>query len=167
MSFEYADYIEGMGLNDDSLNDWAGERQQIMPGEYKLEVFEAVVKPSRKGDPMLQVTIVVAEGEAKGRDMLLWFPLKPGSKFCREKLRTFVNTCGCPIDENGGFSAQAVIGAQFNGIVGHEEYETTGKDGNLIVRMGARLTKMWPIVAPKAAAPTKRATANGGAQARR
>ena len=98
MSFEYADYVEGMGLNDDSLNDWAGERQQIMPGEYTLEVIEAIVKPSRKGDPMLQATVAVSEGDAKGRDMLLWFPLKPGSKFCREKLRTFVVNCGVPIE---------------------------------------------------------------------
>lgn len=155
---EFLDYID-LNLNDPGLNAWDGSQtayEPLDPGEYTLEIIEANVQMSKKGNPTLVLQYkVVSEGPMKDRETRQWLGLanNPGS---RGRLKSVTDAAGVPRDDRGGFSAQALVGARIVATVAHEENEDTNAAGEKVMKTFVRVMQERPAVQASKPAPASR-----------
>jgi len=173
MAIDYAaqgnlDYID-MNLADPAVKPWDGTSSRLPPGEYEFEIKTAGRDQSRKGNPVLVLeNEVVNECEQKGRTMRATFTLMTDSNASRQRLKNLTEACGVPLDDRGGFSSGALVGARYAAIVVHEEYsEMNTSTGQQETRTAARIQGEMAIPGAVKQAPPpqagRRPTANGPA----
>ena len=63
-------------------------------GEYVFHVFDVQDKPSKNGDPGVNVTLKVADGEFQGRTTFMYLSETPGGLW---RVRDFLSACGAQI----------------------------------------------------------------------
>jgi len=123
MSEQMNDYIELGGMvTDQDAQAWDGSVNFPDPGEYLFEVVGCDKGQSRKGTPQVEITFEVADGEATGKRMKGWYAL---TERAIGRLCAVLNACGVRLDERGGFSTQAVIGARLIATVAENTYTVT------------------------------------------
>ncbi|MCK9326155.1 MAG: DUF669 domain-containing protein [Bacteroidales bacterium] len=67
---------------------------KIPGGEYVFHVFDVQDKPSRNGDPGVNVKLKVADGELQGRTTFMYLSETPGGLW---RVRDFLQACGAQI----------------------------------------------------------------------
>lgn len=180
---DFVDYIP-MRLNDPDLKPWDGRSSRVDPGTYDFQIVKVGFDQSRKGNRTLVVTgtIVSEDSPMKGRQMRNWYVISD-DEFARGRMKALTDATGAVLDDQGGFTAESLVGLRFTADVIEDTYEEIDtKTGQMASRVrtkwiGERPMDGQPVVetAPKPAA-TKPTSApagrrplppNGGAQARR
>lgn len=173
---EFLDYID-LNLNDPALTAWDGASsgyEPIDPGEYMLEIIDASVQQSKKGNPTLVVQYkVISEGPMKDRETRQWLGLQ-NTAAGRGRLKSLTDAAAVPRDDRGGFSAQALVGARIIATVAHEEGEQVDQDGNKVMKTYVRIMQERPVTTVPATAgksptsrPGRQPSPNGGQAAPR
>jgi hypothetical protein len=73
----------------------AGDGFKLLPEDtYVVNVFDIVDKPSKAGDPGVNVTLKVAEGEYKGQSVFYYLLEKETTLW---RVREFLEACGATI----------------------------------------------------------------------
>ena len=168
MGADFVDYVD-LNLNDEAVQPWDGTQNPAFeppdPGDYTLGVIDANVTQSKKGNPTLLINFrVVSEGPMKDKECRQWYSLNQTAG-SRGRLKQLILAAGVIIDERGGFSAQALVGAQIQATIAHEDYNVVTKDGAQVTRTGARVIKEREVPKDPPPATTgrgRRAAANNG-----
>lgn len=63
-------------------------------GEYAFHVFDVQDKPDRNGNPGVNVTLKVADGEYQGKSVKMYLSETPGGLW---RVRDFLQACGAAI----------------------------------------------------------------------
>lgn len=91
------------------------------PGEYKLEVTEAIEEKSSSKNKMITVKFKVTEGKSKGSVISAWFPLVKQSLW---KLRDFLTCVGLEVpDDEMELELEELNGLACGAEVDMEEYD--------------------------------------------
>lgn len=154
----YVDFID-MRLNDPALSGNDGKPRRVDPGLYDFDIREIKMDTSQAGNPTLVVSfIVLTEGPMKGRSMRQSYPIIPDNDFARNRMKTLVvDACGVPMDDQGRFSPQSLIGCRISGEVLPNAYKAhNAKTGLMEDREGTKLVDERPIAqpAPQVVQPT-------------
>lgn len=133
-----ADYVDviNMNLNDSGLRPNDGGFQSVEPGTYDFEITKQATGTSNAGNNVLKITgqVVGPEGNPMmGRTMMNSYTIQD-TDFARGRMLQFITGCQAPIDQNGGFSREALVGLRFTADV--EKRAGTGVDkmGNEVTR---------------------------------
>jgi hypothetical protein len=132
---EYVDLIS-MNLNDPNLRPNDGGFQAVEPGTYEFEIEKQATGTSNAGNNVLKITgrVVGPEGNPMmGRTMVNPYTIQD-TDFARGRMLSFLNGCGAPIDQNGSFSRDALVGLRFEADVEKRAGTTVDKMGNEVSR---------------------------------
>lgn len=173
---EYVDLIS-MNLNDPNLRPNDGGFQAVEPGTYEFEIEKQATGTSNAGNNVLKITgrVVGPEGNPMmGRTMVNSYTIQD-TDFARGRMLSFLNGCGAPIDQNGSFSRDALVGLRFEADVEKRAGTTIDKMGNEVSRDFTSWVRERPVgsgpvpqvqaqqtqqVAPPTAKPATTSTAN-------
>ena len=137
-------YVD-MHLNEDGLQPWDGRSRGIDAGsDYPLEVKECVREISKAGNPMLTVTYEVLSGPCQGRTQKAWYTISE-KKGSRTRMLALTRATGIPLDANGGFAADAIVGCQIIADVQPDPAEVELPDGSTVVKEYTRIVNERPI----------------------
>ena len=168
---EYVDIIS-MNLNDPTLRPNDGGYQSVEPGTYDFEIEKTATATSQAGNNTLKVTARVVGPEDSAmlnRRITNTFVISQ-TEYHRSRMLGFVTGVNAPIDQNGNFSRDALVGLRFTADVEKRPGKGIDKMGNEVereytswVRERAIEGEEAPPPPPKAAAPdrTRRAPATG------
>lgn len=178
---EFVGYIP-MRLNDENLQPWDGTRSRVDPGTYDFEIERTAFDTSRKGNRTLVVTAKVVapvESPMVNRNMRCSYVISD-EDFARRRMLALIVACGAVLDEQGGFTAESLVGLQFTADVVADNFETIDdKTGQPVSREvtkwvgerpieGGAVQAAAPAAEPARGTPPRRpAPPNGGQQARR
>lgn len=119
---EFVDYIP-MRLNDPTIQAWDGRQTRIEPGTYDFEIVKTAFDQSRRGNRTLVVTgSVVTEGPMKGRQMRNSYVISDDD-FARRRMKALVEATGAVLDEQGGFTAESLVGLYFTADVIEDTFD--------------------------------------------
>jgi hypothetical protein len=166
---EFVDYIS-MRVNDPTLKSHDGRSQRIDPGHYDFEIDKAVFDQSRSGNRTLRVTgRVLNEGPMIGRSLTCSYVIND-TDFARRRMKSLIEATCAPVDEQGGFSRESLIGLRFAAEVVADEISDIDKNTG---QPAMRTVTKWigehpcdeqpqytlPASAPAPQAPAPQATA--------
>jgi len=152
---EFVDYIS-MNLSDPSISAHDGRSQRIDPGTYDFEVDKAVFDQSRKGNRTLRVTSkVISEGVMMGRTMVCSYVISD-DEFARRRMKALIEATNAPLDAQGGFSREALVGLRFTADVVIDTFDDIdAKTGQPVTREVTKWIgeRVYGAEAPIATAP--------------
>jgi hypothetical protein len=146
--FEHVDLID-MGLGDPDLKANDGRGGPVPPGTYEMEIAEATLGSSEKGNPVLKIVAkIVTPGEAQGRNMFRSYVLLK-TDFHRGRLKTLIDATGAELDPEGRFSRADLEGRHFVADVVSRSYPALDARGQTIQREGSEWVAERPMDAMK------------------
>ena len=114
-------------------------RKLLPTGDYKCNVFDIADKPSKAGDPGVNVTLKVAEGEYKGQTLFYYLSELPQVLW---KVRGFLEACGAQIPKKAVvIDYDKCLGKKIVVTVGHREWNN---------KTVADVTDVQPLMAENA-----------------
>lgn len=168
MSAEYVEINDlcDMGLLNTKLrpNDGAGSTP-IEPGTYDFEIIKQVSGQSPAGSQTLKITAKVIGPEnspmlnkAMTQTYVIKDPTGVVPQWAAERMLNFVQAANIPLDAQGRFSKEALVGAVFTADVRKEPGKSMDKFGNEVEKdwtkwVGERACDAGYVSAPSAPAP--------------
>lgn len=126
MSEQFVDYIP-MKLNDENLTPWDGTRTNVEPGTYDFEIERTGFDQSRAGRRTLVVNArIITEGDMFNRQMRQSYVVSEDD-FARRRMLSLVQATEAEVDDQGGFTAESLIGLQFTADVIQDEFKTVNE----------------------------------------
>jgi hypothetical protein len=131
-------YID-LGLEDPDKSPWDGHSSSVEPGEYGLEVVDAVVGTSGGGNPTLRVDYkVVDQCPMKERRVSRWYVLNPDNVQGCRRVHNLIRALNAPTDERMRFKQRDLIGLRMRADVVAKPYTVVdSRTGSEVKKMGS------------------------------
>jgi hypothetical protein len=154
---EYVEVIS-MNLNDPNLQPRNGTYQSLDPGTYEFAIEKTATAVSQGGNNTLKVTarVIGPEGSPMMNRTITQTFVVSDAEWARARMLGFIQGVNCPLDNNGSFHRDALVGLQFIADVIKRPAKTIDKTGQEVEREFTEWTRERPIEV----APPARATAS-------